>query len=264
MKTLIFTLLLLAKAVLGGGEVAVLNGLAHEFNVTPGNTYQGRIELQNAADNVQVVTLYQTDMSTLFTGETFYTDSLENNRSNKKWIKLSNLDATIESKEKRSIEFEVNVPKSDSLFGTYWSVIMVEPRDPIHIQKDKSGYNIQSKVRYAIQIICNIGETGITDLKFINISQKKYNDKYYLEVDIENTGQILIKPTLSLELFNNEGYSLPIIKSEKQRIFPQSSKKIILDLLDIKPGVYQGILIADCATDDLFGVNITLHLKDDG
>ena len=137
MKTVIFTLLLLANALLGGGEVAVLNGLAHEFNVTPGNTYQGRIELQNASDNAQVVMLYQTDMSTLFTGETFYTDSLENNRSNKKWIKLSNLDATIESEEKRSIEFEVIVPKSDSLFGTYWSVIMVEPRDPIHIQKDK-------------------------------------------------------------------------------------------------------------------------------
>lgn len=162
MKTLTFTLLFLANTLLGG--VAVLNGLAHEFNVTPGSTYQGRIELQNASDQAQIVTLYQTNMSTLFTGETFYTDSLENNRSNKKWIKLSNLNVTIESEEKRNIEFEIIVPKSDSLFGTYWSVIMVEPRDPIHIQKDKSGYNIQSKVRYAIQIICNIGETGTTEI----------------------------------------------------------------------------------------------------
>lgn len=72
MKILLFTLLFLVNILLGG--VAVLNGLAHEFNVTPGSTYQGRIVLQNAFDQAQVVTLYQTDMSTLFTGETFYTD----------------------------------------------------------------------------------------------------------------------------------------------------------------------------------------------
>ena len=141
---------------------------------------------------------------------------------------------------------------------------MVEPRDPIHVQKDESGYNIQSKVRYAIQIICNIGGTGTTDLNFLNISQQKNENQHSLEVDIENIGQILVKPTLSLELFTSEGSSLPIIRSEKQRLFPNSSKKYILDILDIKPGTYQGILIADCETDDLFGVNITLHLKDDG
>ena len=262
MRSLIFLFILIANTLFSG--VAVLNGLAHEFSVTPGSIYRGSIELQNASDGAQVVTIYQTDMATLFTGETFYTDSLENNRSNMSWVKLSYLNTTIESKEIRSIEFEIIVPKSDSLIGTYWSVIMVEPRDPIHIQKDKSGALIQSKVRYAIQIICNIGETGTTDLKFINISQKKYNDKHYLEVDIENTGQILIKPTLNLELFNEVGNGLPIIKSEKQRIFPRSSKRYVLDIMNIKPGVYQGILIVDCATDDLFGVNITLHLKDDG
>ena len=141
---------------------------------------------------------------------------------------------------------------------------MIEPRDPIHVQKDKSGYSIQSKIRYAIQIVCNIGETGTTDLKFLNISQEKYKDRHYLEVAIENSGQILLKPTLSLELFDEQGNSLPILKAEKQRIFPNSSKKYIIEIDEIKPGVYQGILIADCDTDDLFGVNITLNLKDDG
>jgi len=250
------------NTVLGG--VAVLNGLAHEFNVTLGNTYKGSIELQNASDNMQVVTLYQTNMSTMFTGETFYSDSIDNKRSNIDWVKVSQLNTTIASKENRNIDFEIIVPKTEGLSGTYWSVIMVEPRDPIHVQKDENGYNIQSKVRYAIQIICNIGETGTTDLKFLNISQKKLNDHQSLEVDVKNTGQILVKPTLSLELFTSEGYSIPIIKSEKQRLFPNSSKKYILDIIDLKSGIYQGILIADCATDDLFGVNITLHLKDDG
>jgi len=246
------------------GGVAVLNGLAHEFNVTPGNTYKGSIELQNASETVQVVTLYQTNMTTMFSGETFYSDSTDNERSNIDWVKISQLNTTIASKENRNIDFEIIVPNTEELSGTYWSVIMVEPRDPINVQKDENGFNIQSKVRYAIQIICNIGETGTTDLKFLNISQKKHNNHQSLEVDIKNTGQILIKPSLSLELFTSEGNSIPIIKSEKQRLFPNSSKKYILDILDLEPGIYQGILIADCATDDLFGVNITLHLKDDG
>ena len=262
MKNIIFTFLFATNTLLGG--VAVLNGLAHEFNVTPGNTYKGTIELQNASDEAQVVMLYQADIATKYTGETFYSDSVVNKRSNVNWIKLSNISFTVESKENRNIEFEITVPKSDKLIGTYWSVIMVEPRDPIHIQKDKSGVNIQSKVRYAIQIVCNIGGTGTTDLKFFNISQKKHNGKQYLEVDVENTGQVLINPILSLELFDNIGNSSPIIKSEKQRIFPSSSKRFLIELTNVKKGTYQGILIAECGIDDLFGVNITLHLKDDG
>ncbi len=261
MRSLIFFLILITNTLFSG--VAVLNGLAHEFNVSPGNIYRGSIELQNSSDGTQIVTLIQNDMSTKYNGETIYTDSLLHNRSNRSWIKISNLIITIESKEKRTIDFEINVPNSNSLIGSYWSVIMVEPRDPINIQKNENGINIQSKVRYAVQIVCNIGGTGITDLKFINILKKTYNKKQYLEVDIENTGQVLIKATLSLELFNEEGTSLPIIKSEKQRIFPLSSKRYMLDIISIKPGVYQGILIADCETDDLFGRNITLHLKDD-
>ncbi len=262
MKIILTTLLITVNTLLGG--VAVLNGLAHEFNVTPGNTYQGKIELQNAAGTAQVVTLYQSDMSTMHTGETFYTDSITNDRSNMSWISISSLGLTLDNEEKGSIDFQITVPSSSTLSGTYWSVIMVEPRDPIHVQEDKSGYSIQSKIRYAIQIVCNIGETGTTDLKFLNISQESFNNKQYLEVDVENSGQVLIKPTLSLELFDEQGNSLPILKAEKQRIFPNSSKKFIIEIDEIKPGVYQGILIADCDTDDLFGVNITLNLKDDG
>jgi len=261
MKSIIITLLLVVNTVLGG--VAVLNGLAHEFNVSPGNIYRGKIELQNTSHISQIVTVYQSDITTKYTGETFYSDSITNDRSNLSWINLSSLSVTLESKEKGSIDFQITVPNSNTLTGTYWSVIMVEPRDPIYVQEDESGYSIQSKVRYAIQIVCNIGETGTIDLKFLNISKELYNEKQYLKVDIENNGQVLIKPTLSLELFDVQGSSLPIIKVEKQRIFPNSSKRYIVNIDDIEPGIYQGILIADCETDDLFGVNITLNLKDD-
>jgi len=245
------------------GGVAILNGLAHEFSVTPGNVYKGKIDLKNASEIAQVVNIYQADMSTAHTGETFYSDTIKNDRSNLKWIKLSNLNVTLESDAQGSIDFEIHVPDNNNMSGTYWSVIMIEPRDPIHIQQDENGYSIQSKVRYAIQIVCNIGETGTTDLQFLNITQEYFQDKNYLEVDVENTGQTLVKPTLSLELFDSAGNSLPMIMAEKQRIFPGSSKRYIIEIEGIESGVYQGILIADCNTDDLFGVNITLNLKDD-
>lgn len=245
------------------GGVAVLNGLAHEFTVTPGNIYKGQIELKNASETEQVVTIYQANLSTLHTGETFYSDSVKNNRSNLDWIKLSNLNITLESEAQGTIDFEIHVPNASNMEGTYWSVIMIEPRDPIHIQEDENGYSIQSKVRYAIQIVCNIGETGTTDLKFLGISQEDIQGTHYLEVDVKNSGQTLVKPILSLELFDENGNGLPIIKAEQQRIFPNSSKRFILEIEGIKEGTYQGILIADCNTDDLFGVNVTLHLKDD-
>lgn len=261
MKKIILTYILIVNSVWAG--VAVLNGLAHEFIVTPGNTYKGTIELKNASDIAQVAMIYKANMTTQHTGETFYSDSIKNDRSNLDWIQLSNVNLTLDSEVSGSVEFEINVPNSPDLIGTYWSVIMIEPRDPIHVQEDESGYSIQSKIRYAIQIVCNIGETGTTNLQFLNISQEHYQGKNYLEVDVKNTGETLIKPELSLELFDSEGSGLPIIKAEKQRIFPNSSKRYIVEIEGIKSGEYQGILIADCNTDDLFGVNVTLHLKDD-
>jgi hypothetical protein len=220
--------------------------------------------MNNSSTGEQIVNLYQTNMQTSYTGETFYSDTLKNARSNIKWITMSSLNVTLSDEEQRIIEFEINVPKNDALFGTYWSVIMVEPRDPIHVQEDDRGFNIQSKIRYAIQIVCNVGETGTTDLKFLNISQSIHLGKQILNVDVHNAGDVLVKPVLSLELFDQLGNSPPIKMVEKKRIFPNSSKRYAIDIDDIAPGTYQGILIADCNTDDLFGVNITLHLKDDG
>lgn len=262
MRKLILLILFLVNSTFGG--VAILNGLAHEFTVVPGGVYKGKIELQNASETLQVVTINKADMTTAFTGETFYTDSITNNRSNMNWIRVNILNVTLSQDEKRSIDFEITVPNISNLSGTYWSVIMVEPRDPIHVQQDENGYSIKSKVRYAIQIVCNIGETGNPNLQFVGISQEKHQDKNYLQVNVQNSGQLLLKPILTLELFDEEGNELPIIKSERQRIFPNSSKKYIIEINGIKPGVYQGILIADCDTEGLFGVNITLHLKDDG
>ena len=77
MRSLIFFLILITNTLFSG--VAVLNGLAHEFNVSPGNIYRGSIELQNSSDGTQIVTLIQNDMSTKYNGETIYSDSLLHN-----------------------------------------------------------------------------------------------------------------------------------------------------------------------------------------
>lgn len=267
MKLNIFKILLLLVLYISNltfGGVGILNGLIHEFNVMPGNTYKGFIELNNTSDGEQVVTFYQTDMKTSFTGETFYSDSTNHDRSNRSWIKLSTLNIMLTNEETSTVEFEITVPNNQDLFGSYWSIIMVEPRDPIHIQEDSRGFNIQSKIRYALQIVCSFGETGTTNLKFIDISQSTREGERYLEIGMQNIGDVIVKPVISLELFDDHGNSYPIKRVENKRIFPNSSKKYLLNINDIEPGTYQGIVIADCNTDDLFGVNITITIKDDG
>lgn len=262
MKSLLLILLFVGNLLFG--SVAIMNGLSHQFSVTPGNKYRGQIELQNADEVDQVVTFYQADMVTKFTGEILYDDTMKHHRSNRHWISISNLNMNIGSGEKRILNFEITVPESDSLTGTYWSVIMVEPRDPIHIQKDEvSGYNIQSKIRYAIQIVCNIGDTGNANLQFLGVSKNFTEEQKLLEIDIENTGEILIIPTLNIEFFDESGSDAGVLKSEQQRIFPSCSKKYVIDISSLPMKKLQGIVIADCGTDDLFGVNVTIDLKND-
>ncbi|WP_297099469.1 hypothetical protein [uncultured Draconibacterium sp.] len=241
-------------------NIVVLNGLTHENIAEAGEGYRGAIQVQNAGTEPQSVKVYQRDYWYAFSGESRHDEAGTLARSNAAWIKYSPTLLTLQPNETAMIDFEVSVPADDTLKGTYWSVIMVEGIQPEDTAAS-SGVKIHTAIRYAVQVITNIGNTGKRDLQFLGMElTSNENETQVLNVAIENTGERILKPELNLELFNAEGESIGVFKAERRKTYPTTSVLLSLPLEGVKPGEYAAVLIADCDEDNIFGTNLTLEL----
>lgn len=253
-------LLIFSFSVASQASIVVLNGLTHENEAQPGETYRGAVEIQNTADTEKSVRIYLRDYLFSHTGETRHDPAGTLERSNAPWITYNPELLNLGPNEKALVEFEVLVPENDSLTGTFWSVIMVEGIIPPDTAKYKQGVTINTAIRYAVQIVTNIGKTGVSDLQFLGLELDQQNENKLLNVLIGNTGERMLRSEVSLELFDEEGNSAGIIKADKRKTYPGTSIKVELPLEGIKPGNYSGMLVADCGNDQIFGTNVSFEL----
>lgn len=240
-------------------NIVILNGLTHENNASIGETYRNGIQVQNAGKEPRSIKVYQRDYWYSYAGESKHDEAGTLPRSNADWINYSPTFLTLPPNETAIIDIEVAVPQNDTLTGTFWSVIMIEgiqPQDTI----GSSGVKIHTAIRYAVQIITNIGATGKRDLQFLGLELTEEEGNQVLNVALENTGERILKPELSLEVFNNNGESIGIFKADRRKTYPGTSILLSLPLAGIKPDEYTAVLVADCGEDHIFGTNITLEL----
>ncbi len=242
-------------------NIVILNGLSHSHDVKIGAKQRGHIELQNTKSSKQAVKVYQRDYFFQHNGETHYDPIGSHDRSNGHWIDINPTYIVLEAEEKSIISYNISTPKNDSLFGTYWSVIMIEGIEPEQGGNIKSGLNVKTVVRYAIQIATNIKENSESSLEFIDI--KLPENIRTLEIDIKNNGDLLLKPLVSIELFDTNGSSAGKVIADRKKIYPDTSVRFLLDIKEFEQGKYKALVIADCNDEEVFGINLTLELKND-
>lgn len=248
--------------------ISLPGGLTYEKSAKAGETYSGAIVIKNSGDEIQEVKLYQTDYLFFRDGNNIYGEPGKDPRSNAKWITFSTSRVTVQSKGMSEVSYTVKVPKDKSLSGTYWSMLMVEGigKDSAEatdrkVDKDKIEMKLRTVMRYGVQMVTHIGDTGTRSLKFLAIKLlKEDEDKRALQVEVENTGERLLKSTLWAEIYNEKGNYIGKFGSEKRRTYPGTSVSVKLDLGKVPEGKYKGLIVADCGGDDLFGISCTLEI----
>jgi hypothetical protein len=238
----------------------VVNGLTHEVQLLPGEKFQGTIQLLNNSSITESCRIYQTDYFFKNTGESWYEKTGTIQRSNGSWIKVSSRLVTLNYNVTTAVNFEVTIPSDSTLKGTYWSVIMIEGITPPDTAKTRNGLTINSVIRYAVQIITHIGDTGTRELKFINVNLIKNNPVTGLDIDMENPGERALRPKVSVELFDGNGLTQGIFTTDPMRIFPGCSIRVRIPIEALKPGKYKGVLVAECEDDYIFGSNIEVEI----
>ncbi|WP_435356570.1 hypothetical protein [Emticicia sp. SJ17W-69] len=257
MKTISFIFLCLLLNVKSFAGIVILNGLTHQHDVTQGNTIIGKIKVQNNGKKEARIMIYHQDLKVSCNSQIEYDTINSHTRSLGHWIKSNVEEKLLQSDEIYDITYSVSIPQNLKQLGSYWSVIMIEGADPIKEDEEK-GVKIDSKVRYAIQVMVNVGTVESSKINFENIDlTTKDNSVQVLNVKLKNEGIYISKAKLSLEVYDDSGKNLSTFESSLRKIYPNKCNTFEIIINGLPKGKYNGVLIADNGKD-LYGANITL------
>ncbi len=264
--TSLFFPLLIPYAARAG--VSVAGGLSHEkkSNPGPGVTYKGSILIRNTGDEPQEVKVYQTDYLFFFDGRNIYGQPGKDPRSNANWLIFNPHRTIIPPNGTATVNYTAKVPDDPNLVGTYWSMLMVEgiPKsspESSEAEKGKTKLGITQIMRYGIQMITHIGETGERKLKFLNTKLLKEAERRVLQVDLENIGQRWLRLSLWVELYDESGRYIGKFDGGRKRLYPGTSVRHKVDLSSVPKGDYKAMVVADCGGDYIFGANYNLKFE---
>ncbi|TET45572.1 hypothetical protein E3J62_07375 [candidate division TA06 bacterium] len=260
---LVFCLFLPCVAKAG---LTVVGGLTHVKDAALGESYRGIIFVTNKGETALEAKIHQTDYLFFCNGKNIYGEPGGIRRSNANWIEFSPRRLLIPPKSISQVNYTVKVPYGRALVGTYWSMLMLEeiPKgsfEAIKRERDKSQVGIRMVLRYGIQMITNIGDTGVRKLKFLKTKVVSEHRKKFLQVDIENVGERWLRALLWVELYDIRGSYVGRFEGGKLRVYPGTSVRYEVDLSHVPKGKYDALIVADCGGEDLFGVTYTLEFR---
>ncbi|MFW6029457.1 MAG: hypothetical protein ACOCRO_04305 [Halanaerobiales bacterium] len=245
-------------------SIGVLDGLTKEYTVRKGQELDDVITLFNSTNQVVNVRIYQKDYLFYADGRKLYKEVDIVDRSNNKWIQIPDL-VTIPPESEIPVNLSLLIPDDNTLNGTYWSIIMVEPLEMDDVDEDISNdgdvnLGVNTVVRYGIQIVTHIGNTGERSIKILEKRILNENGKSILTLDIENDGQRWVKPEVSIDLYNSDGeLSAELSSGVIKRLFPGTSVRHSIDLGSVS-GKYQAMVIIDNGDDNIWGAQYKLDL----
>ena len=257
-------LLLLGCAGICRAAINVLSPLTQERVAATGTSYNGSILIENSRKTPCRVRIYQTDYLYYADGRNIYGLPGENPASNGNWVTLGSNWLTVPAQGKATVHYRVEVPPNPALRGSYWSMLMVEAADdqPVDGGKSQGAVALRTKLRYGVQVITNIGNTGSRQIRFLDRKISNEDGQRFLQLDIENSGERSLTPILSLQLFNARGELISNYQGGKFRILPTCSVRQRINLPDHLPkGNYKALVVVDNGDQYVFGANYDLVIE---
>lgn len=225
--------------------------LLQEFDVGPGSALEGRLLLQNNTPEPQTVRLYQMDyvISSDSLGGAYVEVSNDiRPRSNLSWIQIPRSEVTIASGQTEVVPFQVSVPPdtTDSLSGTYWSVIFAEPltggQQTVETE-DGTSFQITQRVRYGTHIATHVGSQETSQLSVVQTGlTDDEEDGYLFSVRFANSGLRSVLPRFWVELYDSEGGLVGRYDGRPPIVYPGLVQERTIAFGDLREGNYQGVL----------------------
>ncbi|MDD3749722.1 MAG: hypothetical protein PHS43_04400, partial [Firmicutes bacterium] len=159
----------------------------------------------------------------------------------------------------------------ESLSGTYWSALMIEPQpaeQEVNVEDSESDKSftvmIQHVIRQEVMLVTNIGSSGSRQVNFLEPQLRTSDDGTLIfEVLVENKGERLLNPNIWLELYDESGRVVGRFQNDQPRIYPGAALRQSFGLGSLKVGTYLALVIVDEGGEDVFGARYTLQVTND-
>jgi hypothetical protein len=249
-------------------QVSVIGDLSNDKDAKPGERYDGSIMVKNDSEEPAEVKVYQTDYLFACDGTNNYADPGTTARSNAKWVTFNPSFFTVPPRSTATVNYTVQVPldaAEKKLVGSYWSMLMIEGiakgSAESAIQKDnkKPQMGIRQTIRYGVQVATHIAQTGTKKIDFLDAKLVTKDDgKKLLQVDIGNSGEVWVRPTMYVELFDDKGVSKGKFPGVAYRLYPGTSVRQMIDLSSVAKGLYKALVVIDAGGEDAYGAEYNL------
>ena len=251
------------------GQITVTGALIVERNAAPGDTYQGVITLRNTTNTAQTATLSLADYRFAAAGSNSFDPPGTNGRSNTPWITLSQQAVLVPPQGTQVVSYTVTVPGSAATYvlglpsgapplsGSYWSVVLVEGEDRSAAPSASSAFTITPKIRFAVQLVTHVGETGDCQLAFSNPRVQAGS----MAVDVTGQGRRACRPSLKLEVYDSTGALVHTATLRGSYLYPETSARQTFALAPLTPGSYSFLVLADVGADKLQGARFQVQVR---
>jgi hypothetical protein len=247
-------------------RIHVVGGLTRQMKLSPGEEAQGRIIVHNSAGEDCVARAYLADYLSFADGTVRYDEPGTLPRSNAAWVHIIPRERVVSAGEDASFHFIVRVPETDTLAGTYWCMLMVEPLAPDVLtppsgrRKPLAALRIRAVTRTGIHLATHIGDTGLRAMGFTAKKLVRRNGENILSLDMENTGERQLGLRVWAELFDLQGVSIGRFHAGRRGLYPGASARLRIPLEGVPPGKYHALVIADNGDEHVFGARYNLQV----
>lgn len=258
MKQLLAFAIAIFMFQISNASLVIVNGLSHEHNVTPGSKTQGSIIIKNTAETSKRARIYKTDVSHDCNGQTAFLLESERDRCNSSWTLLSDNEIVIPSQQTYTLTYELSPSSEIENSGSYWGVIMVEEIKDLDTLTPQRGVTVTSLIRYAVQIVTHFENDNVKDLEITSVKMDTTREQNVLSVSVVNKGNFMLKPIMFVELYDETGVQIYREEIPYQKVYPGLCKLFEIPIKGVPMGTYNGVLVADCGDESLFGIEMEL------
>lgn len=231
------------------------------LKISPGEQYQGEFYLFGAENETIQVKVYPMDWSLSTTGNYQFLPIGTIKGSASSWISFFPRNFNLPPKRGQKIEYTIKVPSDAS--GSYWATLMVETNPTSGGPPGQLQVMMAGRVAYIIRIDINGSSAGVGKIEKLRLNWNQERNKLEASLRIKNSGASMLRFKGRLELKDNQGKAVGSIPFSEGYILPNYTREFELadHKMNLRPGFYIGLAIADFGERNLKAVQSTVEIK---
>lgn len=231
------------------------------LKINPGEQYQGEMYIFGSEKESIQVKIYPMDWSLSILGNYQFLPMGTVKRSASSWISFFPQNFNLPPKRGQKIEYTIKVPKNAS--GSYWATLMAETNPTPATAPGQFQVMMAGRVAYIIRIDINGSPSGIGKIERLKLNWNQEQKKLDVSLRIKNSGASMLRFKGKLELKDSQGKTVGQIPFREGYVLPEYTREfeLVEHNLNLKPGFYIGLAIADFGERNLKAVQKTVEIK---